>query len=340
MKVLVAGAGLSGATVARLLAEAGHSILVLEQRESTGGNCADELHRPTGLMLHKYGPHGFHTNSDKVWNFVRRFATFNSFKLRVQGNVMVAGTMRQVKLPMKRSTMVGLGLEPSPENVKDLVFRSYSEKMWGVGWDKIPQEITSRVPTFREESDDTGWHLDKYQGVPIHGYTHMINCMLDHARITVGTSESNWRGRTASHDLLVYTGKLDEFFDFAYGPLPYRSLTIRTERRPQKQNCHQLNECNTERPWTRTVDQSYWYDQPIPNGSLVTVEYPMQHVHGQNDPFYPMEKFDGVAKKAGEYRAMAERMDNVLFVGRLATYRYLDMDMAVGLAMKAVEPLI
>ena len=338
MKVLVVGAGLSGATTARLLAEEGHSVLVLDQRESIGGNCADELHRPTGLMLHKYGPHGFHTKSDKVWEFVRRFATFNSFKLRVQGNVQIAGTMRRVPLPMKRSTMVKLGLEDSPENVRDLVFRDYSEKMWGVEWSKIPKAITSRVPTFRQEEDHDGWHLDKYQGVPVHGYSHMIQCMLDHDKITVGLGDKDWRRRDA-HDLLIYSGKLDEFFDFAYGPLPYRSLDIRVERRDEKQDCHQLNECNKDREWTRTVDQSYWYEQPTPNGSLVTVEYPMQHVHGQNDPFYPMENFDGVSDKAQEYRSMAEQKENVLFVGRLATYKYLDMDMAIGLAMKAVERL-
>ena len=317
MKILVVGAGFSGATVAHELHKAGHVVTVIDERPHIGGNAYD-YYNDVGIRVHKYGPHLFHTNNKKVWDFLNRDSKFNDVCLKVKANTSEG----IIPLPYSPATEKIIGPKTS-EEIRQLIFKDYSEKMWGVLWDKFPKSISGRVPTKRD-APSLCFHLDKYQGIPVNGYTAMFYNMLDGIKINLNCHKEEYKKQ--KYDLLIYTGKIDEFFDYKYGWLEYRSLKIQFETSKKNNDIFQLNECN-KKPWTRSVDHSHWHKQDVVE-TVISKEYPCEHTKN-NLPFYP-KPFGDNQKVYKKYKTIADSLSNVIFAGRLATYKYLDMDDAIA----------
>ena len=316
MKSVVVGCGISGITAAILLKEKGYDVEIFDTRHHIGGNCYDK--KIEGVMVHQYGPHGFHTNNEKVWKFLNKYSKFNDVCLRVMGNTAKG----LIPLPYSPASEKIIGLK-TPEQIKELIFKDYSEKMWGIPWDKFPKSISGRVPTKRDDPS-LCFHLDKYQGIPENGYTSMFNNMTQSIKVNLGCDPQEYKKQ--KYDLLIYTGKVDDYFNYKYGWLEYRSLKIQFETAQKRPDIFQLNECN-KKPWTRSVDHSHWHKQDVAQ-TVISREYPCEHTKN-NIPFYP-KPFGNNQEKYKKYKKIADTLTNVIFVGRLATYKYLDMDDAVA----------
>jgi UDP-galactopyranose mutase len=318
MKVVIVGAGLAGAVAARLLKDEGHQVEIFESRDHIGGNCFDVWQ--DGILVQRYGPHCFHTDKPAVWEFVNRFCKFRLFDYKV-----VANTRRGlIPIPFNDISAETAG-ELTPEEIRDLIFVDYSEKHWGIPWSQIPKSITSRVPQ-RRTGRDCRYHLDPWQGVPSEGFTKMFEAMLEGIPVHLNAEENAWRKAPADH--VVFTGSIDDYFGLQHGKLEYRSLRFEYERHPKRQHL-QINECNPL-PWTRTVDHSHWMDQQVEQ-TVIAREFPCEW-DGSNTRFYP-KPFGGNTERFQKYWKAGKALSNVTFLGRLATYKYLDMDDVVAQVM-------
>lgn len=214
----------------------------------------------------------------------------------------------------------------TPNEIQELIFIAYSEKHWGIPWEQIPNSITSRVPQ-RRRGRDCRYHLDRWQGTPDKGYAEMFAAMLDGIPVLLGCQEDEWRRHPCGR--LVFTGSLDDYFKRKLGVLEYRSLNFEYVN-ASKRDVFQLNECNRVNAWTRSVDHSHWLDQEVKD-AVIGYEYPVEW-DGTNTRFYP-KPFGGNPDLFKKYWEAAKCEKKVLFVGRLATYKYLDMDDTVAQVM-------
>jgi len=325
MKVLIVGAGISGCTAARLLADEGHAVEVWEARDHTGGNCHDE--RVGEVTVHKYGPHLFHTNDRKVWEFLSRFTAWKDYR----HTVMADTRLGRISIPYSPVTERQLGRSLSDEEIRELIFVEYSEKQWGIPWDRLPAAITGRIPTRRTDEDDR-YFTDTYQGQPADGFAAMFSRMLEAIPVRTGLDRQAWRTVTRQYDLVIYTGKIDEYFHYSLGRLPYRSLRFEHRRSRERLTHAVINQCN-RLPHTREYDHA-WFSMENPAETVITREYPLVHDE-TNEPYYPMPFGEGQALYQ-RYKELAAAEPRTLFLGRLATYSYLDMWMAVAQAMVKV----
>lgn len=321
----VVGCGLSGIVAADLLASKGWDVHVYETRPHIGGNCYDA---PLNNVkyVHQYGPHLFHTDDEEVYSYLSQYTEWIPFKLQPKG-VTKSGI---ISLPYSKKTISELGRECSPEEIRDLIFREYSEKQWGVPFESIPSTITNRIPKTAECEDPTWFEGQKYQCIPKHGYTSMFNRILDKENITVhcNCSENDYKELAA--DLVIYTGKIDAYFDYCYGRLPYRSLEFHHKAGVEPRDEYVYNYNTKETPYTRSYDHSYMDENHV-GPTVITHELPKEC--GPNDiPFYPMPFGDG-QKIYSQYEKLTHNIPNTIFLGRLATYKYLDMWMTVKHAM-------
>ncbi len=335
--VSVVGAGLSAVTAGRLLSQFS-GVELFESRHHIAGNCSDK--KRNGFHLHSYGPHLFHTNSIQIWNFLSQFTSWTPYKHQVQ-----ADTSRgRISIPYNLHTERNLGMPLSDQCIKNLIFKDYSQKQWGIPWEQMPAAITGRVP-LRRENEDTRYFTDKYQGQPKDGYTAMFQRMLQGIPVHLGVGKDEWRKHAAKADLVIYTGKIDEYFNYCYGRLPYRSLRFEHQRSRERLPVAVINQCNTL-PYTRMYDHRYFSEKsaigapPLPEGeeTIITKEYPMAHDE-TNEPFYPMPFGEGQALYQ-KYKKLADAEKKTIFIGRLATYSYLDMWMAVKQAMVKLRPIV
>ena len=357
---LVVGAGFAGSVLAERLASSGRKVLVIDKRPHVAGNAYD---RPdeAGVLIHQYGPHIFHTNSAEVFEYLSRFTRWRPYEHRVLARV----GDHLVPMPINRTTLnalYGLDLrsdeqaeaflasraEPvekvrTSEDVvvsaigRDLYetfFRGYTRKQWGLDPSELDRSVTARVPT-RTNTDDR-YFTDAFQAMPLDGYTRMFENMLDHDNIRIETGVDH---RDVDSEVLrdrtVFTGPIDEYFGHRYGPLPYRSLRFRHETldRPQFQPVATVNYPDEATPWTRITEYKHLTGQDHPKTS-VTYEYPA----AEGDPYYPIPREENQALFK-RYEALARAQPNVSFVGRLATYRYYNMDQVVGQALAAFRRL-
>ena len=333
MDYVIAGAGLFGATCARLLTDAGKRVVVLEKRDQVGGNCADEL--KDDILVGKYGGHIFHTNSDRIWKYINKFADFTQYEHRVKAKYKG----RVYSFPINKLTFdqFGLPVNSITESVlRDIFFTAYSEKQWGRPITAIPQSILKRVP-IRKNYDDR-YFSDKYQGMPIGGYTKMIEKMLKGIEVKLKTDASQdlgyWRAHLGNAKL-IYTGPIDAYFDYELGRLEYRSLEFRTLKDSGDfQGCATVNYADANIPYTRTIEWKYFYHQSLPY-SYFTYEYPRPG-SSLSEPYYPIRDDENVGL-LNQYKAMVEREDWLLVGGRLGSYQYLNMDQAIAQAMKLVD---
>ena len=325
MKILIVGAGISGCTAARLLADEGHDVEVWEARDHSGGNCHDE--RVGEVTVHKYGPHLFHTNDRKVWDFLSRFTAWKDYR-----HTVVADTaLGRISIPYSPVTERQLGRPLDDVEIRDLIFVEYSEKQWGIPWDQLPAAIKGRIPTRRTEADDR-YFTDTYQGQPAEGYAAMFSRMLDGIQVRTGEDKQAWRERRSGADLVIYTGKIDEYFGYSLGRLPYRSLRFEHRRSRERLPHAVINQCN-RLPHTREYDHAC-FSLEDPGETVITREFPQAHDES-NEPYYPMPFGDG-QELYQRYKTLAAAEPDTVFLGRLATYSYLDMWMAVAQAMVKV----
>ncbi len=352
---LIVGAGFSGAVLAeRLAAGSNRKVLVIDRRPHIGGNAYDHLNED-GLLIHRYGPHIFHTNSDEIFTYLSRFTRWRPYEHRVLA--VVDG--KQVPIPINRTTLnalYGLSLTSDAEaeaflkgraepveriaTSEDVVvnavgrdlyekfFRGYTRKQWGLDPSELDKSVTARIPT-RTNTDDR-YFTDSRQAMPVNGYTRMFENMLDHPNITVETGvEFEDVRRDAAYDRLIYSGPIDEYFDYRLGKLPYRSLEFRHETLDQEwlQKVGTVNYPDEQTPYTRITEYKHLTGQQHAR-TAITYEYP----RAEGDPYYPVPRAENRALYK-RYQALAEQEPNVVFVGRLGTYQYYNMDQCVGQAL-------
>lgn len=326
MRVKIIGCGLSGVTAAILLREKGHSVEIFESRNHIGGNCYDS--NVAGTLVHNYGPHCFHTNDESVFSFLSKYTDWKEFYLRPKGNTELG----LISLPYSKTTVQELGRELSEEEIIEYIFKGYSEKQWGVSFNEIPKSIINRIPKVATKENPSWAEGEKYQCIPVEGYTKMFENMLHGIKVNLGVNQDDWRQYDT--DLTIYTGKIDEYFNFCFGRLPYRSLYFEHTMSYDKMNTFIINQNKREVPYTRVYDHSFF--TPNHKGpTIITKEYSIKHVEG-NIPFYPMPFGEGNEIYL-KYNELAKKEKNVIFLGRLATYKYLDMWMAVKQAMQKIE---
>jgi len=356
--MLVVGAGFTGCTIARTLADAGRRVTIIDKRSHIGGNAYD-YYDEDGVLIHKYGPHGFHTNSERIFNFISRFTEWRDYPLRVLAFV----ENKLVPFPINCTTLHMLyGIEPTEaaagaylanartyceyvsssydvltESVGPVLakvfYEGYTKKQWGLDLWQLEPSVAARIAV-RTTADDR-YHTDTYQGVPLHGYTKMFENMVDHKNIKL---ELNMPYDPAMrHYFTFWTGPIDEFYNHKFGPLPYRSL--RFERIHYKdveyaQPVAQINYPDVNVPYTRVLEYKHMTGQKCPGTTLIR-EYP----EAEGDPFYPIPRTinQELYKK---YHRLSERESDVIFAGRLAQYRYYNMDQAVGAGIAAAERIL
>lgn len=322
MKVKVVGGGLSGSVAARILTNLNHDVVVYETRNHIAGNCYDS--NVCGTMVHNYGPHIFHTDDEEVFAFLSQFTEWIPFEYKPKG-VTKLGV---VSLPYSKKTQNELKRELSQEEIVDVIFKDYSEKQWGVPFEKIPKSITNRIPKTKDCEDPTWFEGQKYQCIPKDGYTKMFERMLQGIDVNLNCNADDWKNEQA--DITIYTGKIDEYFNFCYGQLPYRSLWFKHTTSENKFDVVTYNQNTKFVDYTRTYDHSF-FTANHKGTTIITEEYPEPY-NGKNIPFYPIPWGEGLQMYA-KYKELADQEKNVIFLGRLATYTYLDMWMAVKQVM-------
>lgn len=352
---LVVGAGFAGSVIAeRLASQHNADVLVIDRRPHVGGNAYD-LRDDAGVLIHQYGPHIFHTNSDEIVDYLSQFTAWRPYEHRVLAQVR--GQL--VPIPINRTTLnllFGLDLQTDAEaaaylasraepvaevrtsedvvvaavgrELYELFFQGYTRKQWGVDPSALDKAVTARIPT-RTNTDDR-YFADKHQIMPRDGYTAMFNRMLDHPNIDVLLS-TDYRDVVdeirAGH--IVFTGPIDEYFGFRYGKLPYRSLRFehKVVDREQFQPVAVVNYPDPKVPYTRITEYKHLTGQTHDRTSI-TYEYPST----EGDPYYPIPRPEN-QELFKRYEALADATPSVTFVGRLATYRYYNMDQVVGQAL-------
>jgi UDP-galactopyranose mutase len=357
---LVAGAGFAGSVIAeRLARKFNKKVLICDRRNHIGGNAYDH-YNDDGVLVHKYGPHIFHTNSAEVFDYLSQFTQWRPYEHRVLASV----DGKLVPIPINRTTvnlLYGLDLQTDADvenffeqqaerkeivrtsedvvvsrvgrELYEKMFRNYTRKQWSLDPSELDASVTARIPV-RTNTDDR-YFTDTYQFMPLHGYTRLFENLLDHRNITVAVNV-DYRDlmREVKYGELVYTGPVDEFFEMRYGKLPYRSLEFRHETHNTEffQAAPVVNYPN-ENAYTRITEFKYLTGQQHPKTAVV-YEYP----RAEGDPYYPVPRPEN-AVLYKQYQTLAEATPNVHFVGRLATYRYYNMDQVVAQALTTVAKL-
>ncbi|MBP5973819.1 UDP-galactopyranose mutase [Brasilonema sp. CT11] len=357
---LIVGAGFAGSVLAeRLASQSGKKVLIVDKRPHIGGNAYDH-YDDSGILVHRYGPHIFHTNSREVFEYLSFFTEWRPYEHRVLASV----DGQLVPIPINLDTvnrLYGLNLTAfqldeffaSVAEQKDYIrtsedvvvskvgrelyekfFRGYTRKQWGLDPSELDRSVTARVPT-RTNRDDR-YFTDTYQAMPLHGYTRMFEKMLSHPNIKIMLNTDYREIQEAiAYREMIYTGPIDEFFDYRYGKLPYRSLEFKHEtlNKPLHQPAPVINYPN-EHPYTRVTEFKYLTGQEHLKTSIV-YEYPQ----AEGDPYYPIPRPEN-AEIYKQYKALADATPSVHFVGRLATYKYYNMDQVVAQALTVYSQLV
>jgi UDP-galactopyranose mutase len=370
MQVLIVGAGLSGAVISRHLAEAGHQITVIDARDHIGGNCHTERDSDTGVMVHTYGPHIFHTDDLEVWEYVNTHARFMPYKNRVKTTSRDAKGQRGVfSLPVNLHTINQFfGKTFRPEEARNFImeekadasiedpqtfeeqalrfvgrdlyeafFKGYTLKQWGMAPSELPASILKRLPVRFNYDDNYFFH--KYQGMPEEGYSAMIEKIFGHSNITIRLETAFDRALAAGFDHVFYAGPLDGYFDYELGRLGYRTLDFeRFTHEGDYQGCAVMNYGEEHVPYTRITEHKHFAPWEEHEGSVLYREF--SRAAGPEDiPYYPIRQ---VKEKAllSDYVARAEALEGVTFIGRLGTYRYLDMDVTIREALDTARAFL
>ena len=357
---LIVGAGFAGSVLAeRLASQADKKVLIIDKRPHIAGNAYDYFNED-GILIHKYGPHIFHTNSDRVFEYLSQFTAWRPYEHRVLAQV----DGQLLPIPINRDTvnrLYGLDLQTEEEceaffasraepidhctTSEDVVvskvgrelyekfFRGYTNKQWGMDPSELDAQVTARVPT-RTNTDDR-YFTDTHQSMPLHGYTKMFEKMLSHPNIKIMLNTDYREIREMiPHGELIFTGPVDEYFDYCYGKLPYRSLEFKHETLDEEQvlPVAVVNYPN-DHDYTRVTEFKQLTGQEHKKTGIV-YEFP----RAEGDPYYPIPKPE-CTELYNKYKLLAESTKGVHFVGRLATYKYYNMDQVVAQALKTFDEI-
>lgn len=351
---LIVGAGLFGSVFAHEMHKRGRRCLVIDRRSHIGGNCYTE--RIEGINVHKYGPHIFHTSDKEIWDYINQFAEFNNFinspiavyedeLYNLPFNMNTFSKMWGIGTPAEAKEVISEQIRESgisePKNLeeqalalvgKDIyekLVKGYTEKQWGRRCSELPAFIIRRLPL--RFTYDNNYFNDRYQGVPIGGYTQIFEKLLDGIEIKLNTDYSEYRGKKVSEKTL-YTGCIDEFFEYCYGALEYRSLRFENKILDEEnfQGNAVVNYTSPEVPYTRSIEHKHFEYGTHPK-TVISYEYPVEWQR-DSEPYYPINnnKNDDLFEK---YRELAMKRDDVIFSGRLGCYKYYDMDKIAAKAL-------
>lgn len=356
-RVGIVGAGISGAVIARVLAEAGIASVVFEKRAHTGGNCHTERDTHTGIMLHVYGPHIFHTDDEAVWHFVNRFAHFRPYINRVKA--LSGGKI--YSLPVNLHTINQFfDKAMHPEEAREFVrqradsslthprnfqeqalsmvgrelynafFKGYTSKQWGCDPTELPPEILKRLP-LRFTYDDN-YFSHRFQGIPEEGYTCMVDRMLAHPLIELRLDTSFEVSKSDRYRHVFWSGALDAYFQYSEGHLGYRTLDFETFRvRGDYQGTAVMNYCDEHIPFTRITEHKHFAPWETHQDSVCYTEF-SRECRKEDTPYYPVRRVQE-QERLDRYIERADTLQNITFAGRLGTYRYLDMDVSIREAL-------
>ncbi|WP_049080033.1 UDP-galactopyranose mutase [Klebsiella michiganensis] len=359
--ILIVGAGFSGVVIARQLAEQGHHIRIIDQRDHIGGNSYDARDPQTDVMVHIYGPHIFHTDNETVWNYVTQHAEMMPYVNRVKATV----NGQVFSLPINLHTINQFFAKTcSPDEARALIaekgdssilepktfeeqalrfigkelyeafFKGYTIKQWGMEPSQLPASILKRLPV-RFNYDDNYFN-HRFQGMPKLGYTKMIESIANHENITIELQQSFNAEEREQYDHVFYSGPLDAFYSYQYGRLGYRTLDFeKFTWQGDYQGCAVMNYCSLDVPYTRITEHKYFSPWESHEGSVCYKEYSREC--GEKDiPYYPIRQMGEMAL-LDKYLSLAENEKNMTFVGRLGTYRYLDMDVTIAEALNTAD---
>jgi len=362
--IAIVGAGFSGAVIANQLAQAGYTVDVFETRPHVAGNCYSERDSETGVMVHVYGPHIFHTDNERAWEFVNRYAEFKPYVNRVKAitggkvytlpinlltiNQFFDKTMR----PAEAQEFLGNLGDKSIENpttfedqalrfvgrdLYEAFFKTYTIKQWGLQPSELPASILKRLPV-RFNYDDN-YFSHKYQGMPAEGYTALVQNILDVPGVTVHLSTAFDPAAKGDYEHVFYSGPIDAWFKHAEGRLPYRTLDFEVFRDTgDYQGNAVINYCDDAKPYTRITEHKHFSPWEQHEKTICYAEYSRQ-CEEKDIPYYPIRQTREKAQLE-LYVNMAKNEENVTFVGRLGTYRYLDMDVTIHEALVTADTFL
>jgi UDP-galactopyranose mutase len=355
----IVGSGFFGAICARHLHDHGKKVVVIEKRDHIGGNCYSEI--KDGITVHTYGPHIFHTNNKEVWDWINQYAEFKPMRLQVmamaKGDVyslpFSMHTFNQVygaKTPKEAldiihkdslnitddSTLEGAAIKKVGREMYDLLIKGYTEKQWMKPASELPASIINRLPVRMTYNND--YFNDRYQGVPIGGYTQIFEKLL--LGIDVVLNTDFFTDELPVYKNLIYTGPIDKFFDYKFGQLEYKTVSHEHEwiDSVNLQGCPVMNYTDSEIPYTRKIEHKH-FAQEESHGTWVSTEYPKQYKADISEPYYPVN--DQVNNEIyNKYKKMSESIQNVYFGGRLAEYKYYDMHQVIESALDFCKRLL
>ena len=355
---LIVGAGMYGAVFAQQKKEQGYRCLVIDKRNHIAGNCFSE--KVEGIEVHRYGPHIFHTDKEAVWSYVQRFTDFLPFILapianykgelyNLPFNMNTFTKMWPVRTPAEAQACIARQIEEAkigePRNLEEQaislvgtdiyekLIRGYTQKQWGRPCSELPAFIIRRLPV--RFTFNNNYFNHPHQGIPNEGYTEMVRRMLEGVEVRLGVDFLDEKQKLSSlAETVVFTGQIDAYYDYCYGPLQYRSLRFETETLdiPNYQGVAMMNYTDAETPFTRIVEHKHFaLGRGNENKTVITREYPAAWTFSE-EPYYPInDERNGALYQ--QYRSLAEKERRLRFGGRLGTYRYMDMDQVIEQAL-------
>lgn len=359
---LIAGSGFFGSICARELTDAGYKCLVIDKRKHIGGNCYTE--QKDGIHIHSYGPHIFHTSNDTVWNWINRYCTMNPFILSpvadymgkmysLPFNMWTFNQMWGITTPEQAKKRISLESSKidEPSNfeeqaiktvgveVYEKLIKGYTEKQWRKDPKLLPASIIKRLPV--RFTYNNNYFNDKHQGIPSGGYTQIFERLLDGIDVELGVDYLENKERYDSLcDNVIYTGPIDAYFDYRHGSLEYKTTMFEHELKETDnyQGCPVINYTELDVPYTRTIEHKH-FDWVDTDTSWVTKEYPVEYVPGVTEPYYPVNDNENNERYL-KYLSDAKKLNGVYFGGRLAEYKYYDMDDVIESALNKVKSII
>jgi len=354
---LIVGAGLYGSICAHELNKSGKKVLVIESRNHIGGNCYTE--NRDGINIHTYGPHIFHTSNEDVWKWINQFVEFNNFRYSPVANY----NGELYSLPFNMWTFNKLWGVTTPQEAKDVIeyqskeinepinleeqaiklvgkdvyeklIKGYTEKQWRKPCNELPKEIIKRLPV--RFTYDNNYFNDKYQGIPIGGYTQIFEKLLDGIDVRLGMDYL--KDDLPEHNKVIYTGPIDKFFNYKFGELEYKTTRFEHFKKDTDnyQGCSVINYTDSITQYTRVIEHKHFEKENISNNSWVTYEYPTQYNANETEPYYPVNDMDNnlIYQK---YKMESDKLTNIHFGGRLAEYKYYDMHQVIDSALNFIK---
>lgn len=367
-RILIVGAGLSGATLAERFAKAGEQVLLIDKRKHLAGNCYDYLDKKSGIRVSQYGAHLFHTNSQEVWDYLHNFANWQNYEHRVLVKlkdkvinlpININSLNKYYNLKLRDADEMRQFLKKKSKNLKEInssedyvlsqlgrelyeeVFQNYTLKQWALDPSELDQSVIKRNP-LRFSKDDR-YFTDRHQALPEGGFENLVSKMLDHKNIELrlNTDFFDFRQKNdlSQFSKVFYTGAIDQYFDYAFGHLEYRSLDFHFERHDLEfyQENSAINYPSLDYPFTRIIEYKYFYPpEKKVKQTIISKEYPTW----DGEPYYPVPR-ERNHQIYAKYQKEAKKLEKsgVYFVGRLGTYRYLNMDQAIAEALKLFNKL-